>query len=298
MQCATFAALPDHMLRLLLSLAGMMLFSCNLINPDEQEPGYLHIPEFEMAVLPGEGTSSEKITEVWVYAEEKIIGVYDLPADVPVLANGATDFLVFAGIRNNGISTSRIRYPFYRPHAFARTIRPLHTDTIIPVFSYFEDLLISEKDFESGNFLVPAGATAGNFTTTGADGQVFEGNRSGLGTLSPGESLLYFKDDENLELTSGNTIFLEMNYSCNNTFAIGLLSHQGGTSQKNLAVIINPTASATGIPVWNKIYIDLGFIPLQRPNADYFEIYFEVVPDAANKPVELYLDNLKLVQWA
>jgi hypothetical protein len=271
--------------------------SCNVINPDEQLPGYVHIPDFEMQMLPGQGTASEKITEVWVYANEKIIGVYDLPADVPVLTEGPTDLLFFGGIRNNGISSTRIRYPFYAPHAQTVSVGPLSRDTISPVFSYFQGADIVEKDFESGNFLVPAGSTQGQFNVTTDPALVFEGTRSGIGTLAPGQTLLYFKDDDNLELTGGKPIFLELNYSCNNSFAVGMLAVRGSTVNKNMVLIINPTASTPGIPVWNKIYVDLGLVPLQNANAEYFELYFEVVPDDPGKAVELYLDNLKLVQW-
>jgi len=271
--------------------------SCNVINPDEQEPGYIHIPAFEMDVLPGQGTSSEKITEVWVYAEEQIIGVYDLPADVPVIANGPTDIQFFAGIKNNGISSTRIRYPFYKPFTTSVNVSPISRDTIVPVFSYFEDVIITEKDFENGNFLVPAGSTQGLFNVTDDPELVFEGSRSGIGTLEAGEVLLYFKDDDNLQLNAGLPIFLEMNYSCNNSFAVGMLAVNGSTVNKNMAVIINPTTSVPGTPRWNKIYIDFGLVPLQNLNADYFELYFEVVPDDPDENVTFYLDNLKLVQW-
>jgi hypothetical protein len=285
------------MYRLSFVCLALCFASCNVINPDEQDPGFIHIPSFQFNALPGEGTSSEKITEVWVYADEKIVGVYDLPADIPVLKNGPTDLLFFGGIKNNGISTTRIRYPFYKPFARSIPFTPFSRDTVIPEFVYFNGLDISEKDFESGNFLVPAGPTQGSFTVTTDNNQVFEGTRSGIGTLDAGESILYFKDEDNLDLTSGNTIFLEMNYSCNNSFAVGLIASNGANTKKNLALIINPTTGSTGSPVWNKIYVDLGLIPLQNVNAQFFELYFEAVPDQQGKPVELYLDNLKLVQW-
>ncbi len=283
--------------RLSLLILLALCVSCNLINPDEKEPGYIVIPEYEFAALPGQGTSSEKITEIWVYANEQVIGVYDLPAHIPLLSDGATDLDFFAGIKNNGISSTRIRYPFYAPYSVNRTIPALGTDTIKPVFRYYEDALsIRQKDFESGNFMVPAGSNQGEFSVI-SGASVFEGERSGLGKLDAGESTLYFKDDENLQLSSGNTIFLELNYSCNNSFAVGLIATGAGGVSKNPAVIINPTTESLGTPVWNKIYIDLGLIPLQNPNASYFELYVEAVSESLNAGVELYLDNLKLVQW-
>jgi len=285
-------------MRFQVALLSMLLFSaCDFINPDEPLPGYLHLDEFSMELIPGQGTSSEKITEIWVYADERILGVYDLPADIPVLAHGEVDLMFFGGIKNNGISSTRIRYPFYAPYAVTRTIGPLSRDTIRPVFSYFTGVIISERDFESGNFMIPAGPTQGQFQVTTNPAQVFEGTRSGIGTLQPGENLLYFKDDDNWQLIGGDPIFLEMNYSCNNKFSVGLIATRGTSIRKEMAVIINPTTSLPGDPLWNKIYIDFGMIPLQNVNADYFEMYVEAIPDEPGKTVDLYLDNLKLVRW-
>jgi hypothetical protein len=109
--------------------------------------------------------------------------------------------------------------------------------------------------------------------------------------------VLYYKDDENLTFTSGNTIMLEMNYSCNNRFAIGLISNDGSITKRNMVLVVNPTTSGEGNPVWNKIYIDMGSVPIENPNADFFELYFESTPDTDGQPVEIYLDNLKFVRF-
>jgi hypothetical protein len=76
-----------------------------------------------------------------------------------------------------------------------------------------------------------------------------------------------------------------------------LISRENNSDIKNLAVIINPTTEGLQNPVWNKIYIDLGLIVKERVDAQYFEIYFEAIPDQSGKEIELYLDNLKLVQF-
>ncbi|MEN9347280.1 MAG: hypothetical protein RLZZ77_791 [Bacteroidota bacterium] len=276
----------------------LVLFnSCNLINPDEQEPGYIYIPSLTFTTGPGEGTSSQKITEVWVYVNEDIMGVYDLPANIPVLKEGSQNVRIFAGIKNNGFSDTRIRYPFYVPFDTTLTFSALKTDTVKPRFEYFENLLIDQKGFESGNFLIPAGTNNGTFEVVTDDNLVFEGNRSGLGKLTSSQSVLYYKDDENLTFTSGNTIMLEMNYSCNNRFAIGLISNDGSITKRNMVLVVNPTTSGEGNPVWNKIYIDMGSVPIENPNADFFELYFESTPDTDGQPVEIYLDNLKFVRF-
>jgi hypothetical protein len=274
------------------------LQGCDLINPKEKEPAYLYIPSFTFQANATQGTSSESITEVWVYSNDQSLGVFDLPAKIPILDQGNTDIRIFAGIKSNGISNSRIRYPFYAPFDTTLTISAFQIDTIIPNFTYYNQVVINEKGFESGNFLSQTGANNGTFSTTNNNLQVFEGARSGLGHLDAGASLLYFKDDDNLNYTSGNNVFLEMNYSSNNTFSVGFITTTGGITAKNMALIINPTSSGDGLsPVWKKIYIDFGYLLMQNPNAQFHEWYIESVPSSSSVPVNIFLDNLKWVTW-
>lgn len=276
----------------------LILHGCDFINPAEQEPAYLYIPSFSFQASSTQGTSSEAITEVWVYSNDQNLGVYELPAKVPILDKGNNNIRIFAGIKSNGISNTRIRYPFYAPFDTTLTLSAFQVDTIIPSFNYFNQVVISEKGFEGGNFFIQTGTNNGTFSTTNNPSQVFEGSRSGWGQIEAGMTRLYFKDDDNLNYTSGDNVFLELNYSCNSTFSVGFITTTGGITAKNMALIINPTSSGDGLtPVWKKIYIDFGFILLQNPNAQFHELYVESVPINAQESVNLFLDNLKWVTW-
>jgi hypothetical protein len=283
---------------LLTIFSVFILQGCEVINPAEEEPAYLYIPSFSFQTSISQGTSSEAITEVWVYSNDQNLGVYELPANVPILSKGNNNIRIFAGIKSNGISNTRIRYPFYAPFDTTLTIEAFQRDTIIPSFAYYNLVEINEKGFEGGNFFIQTGTNNGTFSTTNNPLQVFEGSRSGWGQLEAGMTKLYFKDDDNLNYTAGDNVFLELNYSCNNTFSVGFITTTGGITSKNLALIINPTSSGDGLtPVWKKIYIDFGFILLQNPNAQFHELYVESVPSNSQQPVNLFLDNLKWVNW-
>jgi hypothetical protein len=282
----------------LLAASVLFLQGCDIINPKEKEPAYLYIPSFTFAANLNQGTSSEAITEVWVYANDQSLGVYDLPAKIPILDLGTSNIRIFAGIKSNGISNTRIRYPFFAPFDTTLTISAFQIDTLIPNFSYYNQAVISEKGFESGNFLVQMGANNGSFSVTNQAAQVFEGNRSGLGHLDVGASKLYYKDDDNLNYTSGDNVFLEMNYSSNNTFSVGFITTTGGITSKNPALIINPSSSGDGLtPSWKKIYIDFGYILQQNPSAQFHEFYIESNSTNSTTPVNIFLDNLKWVTW-
>ena len=282
----------------LIAISVLALQGCDIINPKEKEPAYLYIPSYTFEASLNQGSSSESITEVWVYANDKSLGVYDLPAKIPILELGTSNIRIFAGIKNNGISNSRIRYPFYAPYDTTLTISAFQTDTITPTFFYYNQAVISEKGFESINPFVQIGSNNGDFSLTNQASQVFEGNRSGWGHLDAGSGHLYYKDDDNLNYTSGDNVFLEMNYSSNNTFSVGFITTTGGIQAKNVALIINPSSSGDGLlPVWKKIYIDFGYVLQQNPNAQFNELYVEANPTNSNTPVNIFLDNLKWVSW-
>lgn len=260
-------------------------------------PSYLHIPSYQFNVRPGEGTDNQKITEVWVYNDENLLGIYDLPAVVPIIDEGKANIQVFPGIKNNGLSNSRIKYVFCPSFDTSMTIVPGDSVSLIPKFSYYEQAVIEELGFESGNFLVQMPGNNGSFSAITDPEVVFEGNRCGKGTIGATQSRLYYMRDENLGYVAGNFYFLEMNYSANNKFSVGLLITEGGIETKYFALIINPTQTGSGNPDWNKIYIDFGDLPNKHPQATSFKFFVEMIPDESGKECELYLDNLKWVQW-
>ncbi|MBL7943885.1 MAG: hypothetical protein JNM00_14020 [Flavobacteriales bacterium] len=279
---------------LIILLAGCCFFSCDSNQPT---PAFIHIEEFDFAALPGEGTSSENITELWVYQDGvTMLGAYDLPADIPVLSEGNTGLRIYPGIKNNGISTTRIIYPFYTYYETNLNLESGAEYQVTPSFKYREDLAISEYDFESGIPMEPYGTNSGQFELV-SDDRVFEGDKSGFATLEPDQAQLLYRTENSFEWTAGETVFLEMNYSCNNTFAVGLYAINSANETRNFALILNPTREGTGDPVWKKVYVDLGFVIKENSNADHFELYIESVHDVSGNTVELYFDNLKLVQY-
>lgn len=276
----------------------MVVFgSCNWLDPEEEQPGYIYIPELGFQATVGQGTSSHNITEVWVYANDQMLGAYDLPATVPVLLNGATDIRIFGGIKNNGISSTRIKYPFYSSFDTTLNIQPLVYDTVIPQIRYYDDLEFQPFDFEAGIPYEPYSTSDVGMNSVTDEALVFEGNASAFATLNSTQDQIIVRSLDQWQWNEGETVFLEMNYSCNNSFSVGLVVHSGATVSRHFALVLNPSTSSLGIPAWRKVYVDLGFLILNHPDGDFYELYFESVKDDENSTVELYLDNLKIVEF-
>jgi len=260
-------------------------------------PSYLYLPDWNFYSAPGQGTSSQKITEFWVYQNEQLLGIYSPPAKVPVIDLESSRIQILPGIKNYGLSDNRIRYPFFEAIDTTMSFNEEEEVSVIPIFKYQENVDIEELGFESGNFLLQMPGNQGEFTAVTDPAFVFEGNRCGKGVLLAGNSKLYYKDDINREFTAGNLYFFEMNYSCNNRFSVGLIVTEASGETKEFVLSVNPTQETDGVPVWNKIYVDFSAVPLKHLQAIHYEFYIEAVPDVFNKPVEVYLDNLKWVKW-
>lgn len=275
---------------------SLALYSCNIINPDEQDPAFLQIEDYSFHAGTGKGTSSSKLTETWVNADDNLLSISSFGAQIPVLKNGRTKISVFPGIKNFGASDMRIFYPFYQPFDTIIDFTPLSYHKITPRFTYYSTALVdASRDFESGSNFSSYGLNQGYFNEINNPQIVFEGNKCARVYLSGENTFFQFKDENEIVIENGNTVFLEMNYSCNHPFTIGVFSVQNGSTYSNDLVTMSATAASADI-AWNKIYIDLSVIGLLYANAESHNLYVKCIKSGSDVP-EVYLDNLKIVKW-
>src|SRR6185436_15679217 len=98
----------------ILSVLVIMASSCNIINPAEPVPAYVHADSISLKTdLVTEGSSSCKINDVWAYVDGNVIGTFEMPVTFPVLAAGVHRLTIRPGILMNGIAATRAIYPFY-----------------------------------------------------------------------------------------------------------------------------------------------------------------------------------------
>ena len=110
----SFPDLKQILAILSLYVAAISFTGCDIINPSEKIPAYLHIDSFTLkGSYDSFGTLSHAITDVWVIIDNEFIGAYELPADIPVLKEGKKSMVLKAGIKENGITNTRLPYPFY-----------------------------------------------------------------------------------------------------------------------------------------------------------------------------------------
>ena len=149
----------------ILSLFGLAAFlsGCNIINPAEPVPSYIHIEKITLSTDPSvEGTSSSKITDAWVYVDGNLLGCFELPVTFPVIGEGVHTITVKGGIKVNGIAATRAPYPFFTNFVQQVTLTQKQVTAISPVVHYVSGIswtnsnAIFMDNFEGGTHLLPS----------------------------------------------------------------------------------------------------------------------------------------------
>ena len=283
---------------IILVFAVSLAISCKRSDSD-LVPAYISVNSYSLQTAPvTQGSNSAGITEFWCYTDGDILGVVDTPVSLPLLKQGRQTINVFPGIKNNGMGVSRIRYPFYTSFDTTLDVVPGQTYTLKPRFRYIDNAVVDKaRDFESSSvFEVGPVNDGGTFDWIDWSGFPAFGVRCGRFTLPSDAGLINYWETGSFAVTSGSVAFLEMDYSCNNTFSVGVYVIQGGSPTKFPVLYLTPTQSgAEGPPNWNKIYMDLGMVAKQYPNATSYKLFIECSRNEAAVPV-IYLDDIKIVK--
>jgi hypothetical protein len=244
-------------------------------------PTYLKIDNITL----DEGNTTSNITDAWVYVNDQLQGVYELPAKFPVLEEEIQTVRIKAGIKVNGIASSRIANPFYTSYYEDITFTPNETKTITPIVSYLNGIDFFLEDFEGSGLEIDTDSLS--FTRDNIDG--LTGN---YGKITLKDSM-YISEITTFELKNlpqaGAPVFLELDYKSNTQFLVGVyVNYPQSVIQKDL-LWINPKQE------WNKIYVNLTTTISEGINASSFKLFIGMKRDFELEKNELYFDNLKVV---
>lgn len=285
-----------------IALLSVFLFSsCNKFKGSQEIPSYIHVDEFSFTTNYAlEGAASHKITDVSVYVDDNYQGYYEMPATIPILERGKHKLTLMAGIKLNGNSSTRTINPFYVPYIIENYIFTEGVvDTIHPSTKYLSrdetDIAYGfMEDFERQVGLETPSSSDTTITRTDRDDPEIwkdsEGNSHYSGYVWVGDTTNYFciTTPKIYGLPNqGNSIFLELDYKCNDLFKVGLVAGVGREEYIDL-IYVNPSEK------WNKIYVNLGPNITDIQSADYFKVFITSTVDESSE-AEYYFDNIKVI---
>lgn len=291
-------------IQILYLLLMFFLYSCSTIfHPEAEIPSYISIEKIDLTVSDPyiQGTASHKIIDAWVYINDDLQGVYEMPAVFPVLKSGKISLKVRAGIKDNGISLLRAPYPFfdfYTPGSLE-----LFPDSVVkvnPAVTYSSSAEFAWiEDFEDPGITIDSVYPSFlKIKRTTNSAEVFEGGASGFVALDAANYI--FKGESNASFTlpqGGTYVYLEINYKTTASISVTVISNNPTGKAEELALVITPT-NKSGAAEWNKIYVNLTSEVSGYPSAsDYKIAFYSNITDEGLSSAEIYLDNIKLVHF-
>ena len=268
---------------------------CNMINPAEEIPTYITIDSVKVVptVSSTHGSVSHKITDVWVYYNLQLLGAFELPARVPVMAQGKGQLQIVAGIWDNGLSGTRTKYPFYNIDTFTFYANPTKNIDYLPRFTYrtidTPSISYFVEGFEQGNIFNPLNGDT-SFVKTAASGEIFEGDWSAKMVLTDSATLGESITSQDFYLKPNKEAYMELNYKSDMPFDIRTQVYHVGTT------ITSDVMSFKAKEGWTKVYINLaGFASSFQYGKFKFIIRAELPSGKSN--AKLLIDNFKIVYY-
>ncbi len=273
-----------------LLLVSMTWQSCDF--EEEPIPAFIRIDTMLVTTTASQGSASHKVSAVQVTAGAQSLGIFPLPVTIPALEFGTREIFVDGIVIESGISAIRELYPFYSRYTATGDLVAGEVLQVNPQITYNSTAnFVLIENFDGGNsFVDDLDGDPGTRLEVSFD-DVFEGSASGKISLNEAGSEAIVGTGLFYDLpTSGERVYLEINYKCNTNFTLGFRALQlaNGTTADFNVLTLTPSEE------WNKIYMSLNQ-RLSASNGDRFQIYIQM--DKSNDVAisELLMDNIKLI---
>jgi len=273
-------------------LVVWMWTGCDVINPKENIPTYIHIDSFRF-VARGDtfGTSSHRITSVWVYFENEPLGAFEMPANIPVIMDRPGLVTIAPGIDFNGMKSFRYPYPFYSFDSLRLDPAPGKVVQFNAGTRYVNATRVAyNSTFDLGN---PYARYTGDTTimkTTDPE-FVYEGGGAGYIYINGPKKVSENISIDPFTAAPGDQTFVEIDYKCTIPFQVGIAAFftNGNTNMEYIGGV-----NARGD--WNKIYISLREFINSNQGAQY-HLMIRAGTDNGEASGWVAIDNVKIVSF-
>lgn len=277
---------------------SLMIFSCQK-GSEEDIPSLISLNHISLNP-EGQGTSSQKITDAWIYVDEEFIGAFELPfTKVPILNAGKHQLKIYAGIKMNGIASTRVPYSFYSP-VILKEVNLVRDSTLdlgnLTVKYSSSTVFALQEDFEQSAISLDSTARSlYKLQRTTDPSLVFHLNgeynsASGM-VLVPSDTGIFecVTHDEYDVPAYSKDVFLELNYKTNNAVTVGIFVNTSMQTIQEPIIVLNPNTE------WNKIYINLTAALANHQDAITFKVFFGITKNSDVAEAQFLVDNIKLV---
>jgi hypothetical protein len=276
---------------------AFFLAGCVKNNPD---PSWLEVTSWKLLENPDlkniEGELSHNFSDAWVYVNDKVIGVFELPFKIPILDSGTCNIKLYPTVRNNGIAATKKIYPFVERYELTAKLSQNKTLKINPVTTYSSFAKFWIEDFEDAALKLNSDPLSTCNMVIGQDPLIQKWNRYGMSTLNAIDTNWIAYTSEELPLPKGQEVYLELDYYNTNAVVTGVISLSSISAPKN-NVYIRLNAQDPSSVKWKKIYIDLKEIVSSSTGSNSFLMSFQAALDEGDSEGFIILDNIKVIHF-
>ena len=263
-----------------------------------ERPVYLKIDD--ITVTSNEqvhGESTDQISEAWVYVDDKQIGVFELPCEVPVLLTGSRNIKVFGGVRQDGILIQRSQYLFYAPYSLDTLLKEEETIQLNPVVTYTTSTEVPWKEnFEDVSTLLDSTTASQAAIVRVKDPAIVRtGLYVGAINLNTEISSAQIYTVDKINIPNFVESYIEIDYKTDVPIKVILTAYLR-TGNITSVELINIRASDDGEKNgWKKMYIFLSPTLESLPDAIDYRFFLEADLPSGQQTGYVYIDNMKVV---
>ncbi len=294
----TLALAPCHRMLKRYSVILTLTFFLAACAKSDNVPAFVEIEGASLVTSTGQGGATIKATDAWVTLDEQLIGVWELPARIPVLGEGARTLGMELAVKRNGAFDDRVRYPFYKPWQQTVDLRREGTVEVNPQTSYVDDANIWFEGFEDPFSLFANSASSDTqlirFTPATHPELLFLENGPCAGfRLDSDHPYARVHTDVDFE-SFGGPCFLEIDHRGDLQVVVGVQYFADGLERTEPYIYLPATHRSDGTMPWSKVYVDLsGFFNSPVSERDLF---IEALLPSGNASAQVYFDNIKLLR--
>ncbi len=274
----------------------IIFYSCELFDRKEYIPSYINIENIIVKTnLQTEGTTSHSITDAWIYVDNELIGVFEIPFNVPVLKSGDKKIVIAPGIKNNSSDSHRVIYPVMNDYYIDTLLIEEEITTINPEFRYKTGAVRFFEDFDGVGNIFEISEISDTIIKYISGEEAFEG-RSMAFYLDDNRKNFECRSTELYELPDDRPVYLEINHKSTDPFVFGIFAKEysgSGIIEKRIPVFtFNPSPYE-----WKKTYIQLNYhLNASGPYSEY-RLFFTCSrqENPYGQKTKVFIDNIKIV---
>jgi hypothetical protein len=269
--------------------------SCTFTDNDSFEPAYLILESPSLTTQSSEGPALQNITDAWVIVDGQLIGVFPLPAKVPVIPTGLLmEIQINAGVKQSANINSSVEYPFFNPFITQLKLESNKDFKIDMNFKYKPALIFDFiEGFENNSHILDNDVDGNPATRLNiSDKDKSFGKKCGLLELDienpDGEvaSIPFYQNKNNKK----GSVFLEFDYKSDVNLFVGSEVISSTSVQRYSSEI--PASN-----VWKRAYVDLTKEISLNNVTEYRPLIGSTITSTSLTKALVYLDNVKLVHF-